>query len=161
MYHSSMEASVICDTVQPDDGASQSERIALLAHRLDQQVRAHLDCQLAEFDLTGPQAMLLRHLDTPLAMQEVAAKLHCDPSNVTGIVDRLEHRGLLERRVLPSDRRVKELVLTADGRRIRECLLALLETIPGIASLSDADQQRLHDLLAHAVAAGEAQPAGR
>jgi DNA-binding MarR family transcriptional regulator len=156
-----MDASVICDTIQPEDGVSRTESIALLARRLDQQVRAHLDCQLAEFDLTGPQAMLLRHLEAPLAMQGVAAKLHCDPSNVTGIVDRLEHRGLVERRVLPTDRRVKELVLTPEGRHVRECLLALLDTIPGIANLPEDDQRQLHELLQRAVEAGDTQPALR
>src|ERR671936_590906 len=57
----------------------------------------------SEFELSPPQVMALRHLDPnePKPMSELAAALRCDNSNVTGIVDRLEDRGLVERR--PAD----------------------------------------------------------
>ena len=53
-------------------------------------------------------------------MSSLAGMLFCDASNVTGIVDRLEARGLIERRPSPKDRRVKLLVLTEEGSRLRE-----------------------------------------
>jgi DNA-binding MarR family transcriptional regulator len=56
----------------------------------------------------------------------VAAHLKCDPSNVTGLIDRIEDRGLVERVVDPADRRVRLLALTSGGRRVREGLLAEL-----------------------------------
>src|SRR5437870_3303553 len=52
----------------------------------------------AEFDLTLMQANVLHLLDEPLPMSTLAERLSCDASNVTGIVDRLEARGLIERR---------------------------------------------------------------
>src|SRR5215212_8170715 len=56
--------------------------------------------------LTGAQARLLSLLSLePLPMRKLAQKLKCEPSNVTGIVDRLESRGLVERRPDPADRR--------------------------------------------------------
>src|SRR4029077_9058134 len=99
-----------------------------------QKTRAsHYQARLAEPPLTSPQAMLLHQLDDPLPMNEVAGKLHCDPSNVTGIVDRLEGRGLIERQHLTKDRRVKQLALTAEGRRLRRRVETILSSAPGLS----------------------------
>jgi DNA-binding MarR family transcriptional regulator len=138
---------------------SLGQRIAFLAHQLDQNVRLHLDRRVAEFDLTGPQARLIRLLERPTPMNQVAGKLGCDPSNVTGIVDRLEARGFVERRVLPSDRRVKELLLTPAGERVQQCLMTVFDSVPGLADLSDRELQALHDLLESAVATPKPVPA--
>ena len=66
-----------------------------------------------ELDLSPPQMAALRFLRDGKPMGELAEVMHCDNSNVTGIVDRLEQRGLVERRPAEHDRRVKLLVLTA------------------------------------------------
>jgi DNA-binding MarR family transcriptional regulator len=71
---------------------------------------------------------------------------------VTGIVDRLEKRGLVERRSAEGDRRVKALTLTPAGVELREEVMALMSEPPeAIASLSVADQRVLRDILARAV----------
>lgn len=108
----------------------------------------------AEFDLSPMQAFALRLLepDTPLAMSDLADALHCDASNVTGIVDRLEARGLIARRGADHDRRMKMLVVTEEGADVRERLLARIsEPPPEIAALSAADQRSLRDILRRAV----------
>src|SRR5687768_14293067 len=76
---------------------------------------------LGELGLAPMQAMALRQLDpeNPVPMGALADALHCDSSNVTGIADRLEGAGLVERRPVPNDRRVKGLVLTDRGREMR------------------------------------------
>src|SRR5215204_2554704 len=76
----------------------------------------------SELELSPPQAMALLRLDPDegMPMRHLAGALHCDTSNVTGIVDRLEDRGLVERRTDPLDRRVKRLVLTEQGAELRE-----------------------------------------
>src|SRR2546422_3876238 len=58
---------------------------------------------LAALELTMPQAQLLLNLDPdrPVPMNTLADTLGCDASNVTGLVDRLEARSLLERRADP------------------------------------------------------------
>ena len=95
---------------------------------------------LAEFELWPPQWFALQALDEPLRMGRLARILHCDSSNVTGITDRLEQRGLVERRPAPDDRRVKMLVLTPEGRRVRDRIRARLATPPSaIEGLSAAD----------------------
>ena len=72
-----------------------------------------------EFDLMPPQQMMLGLLDEPRPMGELAHQMHCDNSNITGIVDRLSERGLVERRAAEGDRRVKLIALTDAGRELR------------------------------------------
>jgi DNA-binding MarR family transcriptional regulator len=94
----------------------------------------------------------LRILDQPRAMSEIAVFLRCDNSNVTGIVDGLEARGLAGRTASPADRRVKLIALTAEGRRLRARLMREARKPPAwLKNLSAADQRTLRDLLARAV----------
>ncbi|MER6420590.1 MarR family transcriptional regulator [Streptomyces sp. NPDC001137] len=91
----------------------------------------------AEHSLTGAQARLLSLLSLePLPMRKLAQKLKCEPSNVTGIVDRLESRGLVERRPDPADRRVKLAAATQEGRQVarnlRESLRFAREPLAGL-----------------------------
>jgi DNA-binding MarR family transcriptional regulator len=98
----------------------------------------------------------LRTLDEPRTMSQIAAVLHCDNSNVTGIVDGLEERGLARRTPSEQDRRVKLIELTSEGRRVRARLMRAVEKPPAwLTALSVADQRALRDLLARATA-GEA-----
>jgi DNA-binding MarR family transcriptional regulator len=72
------------------------------------------------YEVTPQQVSLLRMLDEPMSMRAFASDLSCDPSNVTGLVDRAERAGLVARVPDPRDRRVRMLTLTAKGRRIRD-----------------------------------------
>ncbi|AVZ72833.1 MarR family transcriptional regulator [Streptomyces lunaelactis] len=103
----------------------------------------------AKHSLTGAQARVLSLLTLePTPMRRIAQKLKCEPSNVTGIIDRLEARGLVERRPDPNDRRVKLAAPTEDGRvtarRLRESLDFAREPL---AELSDEERTVLRDLL--------------
>jgi MarR family transcriptional regulator, organic hydroperoxide resistance regulator len=81
-------------------------------------------------------------------MSSLAGMLFCDASNVTGIVDRLEARGLIERRPSPKDRRVKLLVLTDEGARLRETAYRQMTTPPpAIAGLPAKHKRALRDAL--------------
>ena len=101
-----------------------------------------------EFDLFPPQIMVLRTLDRPKPMREVAGFLACNSSNLTGITDRLEDRGLVRRTADPSDRRIKLLVLTPAGEKLRERVVARLETPPdSLSALSDDDLEQLSRIL--------------
>jgi MarR family transcriptional regulator, organic hydroperoxide resistance regulator len=111
----------------------------------------------AEFDLHPAQAGALMQLDEGdgLPMHEIAAQLACDNSNVTGIVDRLEARGLVTRRTGEHDRRVKHVVPTPAGLQVRDALRARMAHVPvGIERLPARDQRLLRDLLARAVGEG-------
>jgi MarR family transcriptional regulator, organic hydroperoxide resistance regulator len=106
-----------------------------------------------EFELAPQQMIALRMLGAgPRKMSELAQSLFCDNSNVTGIVDRLEERGLVRREAAEGDRRVKLLVLTKDGERVRlEITKRMAEPPPPIAALSEEDQRVLRDILKRAV----------
>jgi DNA-binding MarR family transcriptional regulator len=89
-----------------------------------------------ELDLTPSQGMALRSLDRPLPMSTLAEALACDASNVTGIVDKLESRGLIDRRADDHDRRIKMLFVTDRGRALRDRLInRLLEPPAAVAAL--------------------------
>jgi DNA-binding MarR family transcriptional regulator len=106
-----------------------------------------------EFDLFPPQLLVLKTLDRPRPMREVAATMGCDSSNLTGITDRLEERGLVMRTADPDDRRVKRLVLTEDGKRLRRQIVAYLGRPPegAVDALSERDLTQLQRLLAKAL----------
>ncbi|WP_406168581.1 MarR family winged helix-turn-helix transcriptional regulator [Streptomyces sp. NBC_00996] len=103
----------------------------------------------AEHALTGAQARLLGLLSLePLPMRRLAQQLKCEPSNVTGIVDRLEARGLVERRPDPADRRVKLAAATAEGRKVARGLRDSLNFArEPLAGLSEEERLALRDLL--------------
>lgn len=102
----------------------------------------------AELDLTAPQARAIMFLGEAAPMRALAGHLSCDASNVTGIADRLESRGLVRRGEAGQDRRVKLLALTAQGVETRAKLeQRLLETSPFMVKLSDAERATLLDLL--------------
>jgi DNA-binding MarR family transcriptional regulator len=107
-----------------------------------------------ELDFSPVQLHLLRLLEpgdeTP--MSALAQQLFCDPSNVTGIVDRLEARGLIERREAERDRRMKVVRLTGEGERIRARVVSSLAVPPPeLAALPLAQQRALRDALLEAV----------
>lgn len=112
--------------------------------------RATLPALAAELELSPAQCHLLSLMepDRPMAMGELASALSCDASNVTGLVDRLESRGLLRRSPSAEDRRVKVLSVTPLGARIRTALLErMTSSPPTLRRLSEADQRALARIL--------------
>jgi|SRR5438309_8735969 len=117
-------------------------------------VSAQFAAAVAELDLAPAQARALHELDLeqPISMRELAARLKSDPSNVTGLIDRLEARGLVGRRPHPTDRRIKGLALTAAGAKLRARLFARLYSAPlAVVALSERDQRTLRDVLQRVV----------
>lgn len=103
----------------------------------------------AKYSLTGAQARVLGLLSLEaMPMRRIARKLKCEPSNVTGIVDRLEVRGLVERQPDPADRRVKLAAATKEGRRTAAMLRESLDFArEPLGELSDDERTALRDLL--------------
>ena len=143
-----------CSRVAPDRG---EDEVLHLLFAVMGVMRAHFEDVVASFELTPPQAHALRLLepDQPVPMRDLAEALHCDASNITGIVDRLERRRLVERQVSSVDRRVKTLVVTEEGRALREALFArLADGAPPAVALTARERSDLATLLAKVAAVG-------
>jgi DNA-binding MarR family transcriptional regulator len=88
-------------------------------------------------DLKALMRLLPGHAEP---MRALAETWRCDASTVTWIVDRLENRGLVQRQLHPTDRRVKAVALSAEGERLRAQLMDhLLEPPAALRELSDSD----------------------
>jgi DNA-binding MarR family transcriptional regulator len=84
----------------------------------------------------------------PTSMGELAEIFRCDPSYVTTLVDGLESEGLAERKPRPTDRRVKDVVLTDLGSQtLTQVRKVLGEPPPSLAKLSVSELRQLRDLM--------------
>jgi len=109
----------------------------------------HLVATASKFELTMPQAHLLRVLQYGPArtMTSIADSLSCDASNVTGIVDRLETRGLIERGITTHDRRIKTITLTSQGIAVlKELQDGFLKPPESLRALSKRRLTMLHEI---------------
>src|SRR5947209_4114754 len=97
--------------------------------------RLMAECSMAQFgratEMLQPLGLTPGHVKLMMKLEEgegramgsLAQSFHCDASTMTWLVDRLEERGLVERRMLPSDRRVKAVALTPRGAAMKGQLM--------------------------------------
>jgi DNA-binding MarR family transcriptional regulator len=112
--------------------------------------RGQLPVLAATLELSPAQCHVLYVIEPgkPVPMKQLATQLSCDASNVTGLVDRLELRGLIRRVPHAADRRVKVLDLTPTGAKLRAELVARMSTPPPeLGRLSARDQRELERIL--------------
>ncbi|MEV7599088.1 MarR family transcriptional regulator [Kitasatospora sp. NPDC089797] len=141
------------DTQQTEAATPQSDEITrevvdLMANLVALFHREYEDAAAAR-SLTGAQAKVLALLRRgPLPMRHIAQTLSCEPSNITGIVDRLEARGFVTREADRQDRRVKLVAATETGaaasEELRESLNFAREPL---AALDTEERALLRDLL--------------
>ena len=117
----------------------------------DMSTRFHdeYEAAAAAHDLTGVQAKLLGVVaEHPVPMNQIAALLKCEPSNITGLVDRLAARGFVTRQPSPTDRRVKLVTATPVGAEVSGKVWANLDfAAEPLAALGDEERRTLRDLL--------------
>ena len=139
-------------------GESEACRAWQLLVRFFFAQREYLPPGGADFDLSPVQCHVLHLIEPghPMPMGRLAETLGCDASNVTGLVDRLESRGLVQRRAAERDRRVKVLILTPAGVRLRARLLKQMtgRSLP-LSRLSAEEQRTLVKILEALVARNE------
>ena len=101
----------------------------------------------SEFELTPMAVNALWYAgigDTAPSMRELALRVRADPSRMTAVADELEARGLLERQTDPNNRRVKLLVLTPAGAKLRRSLVrARVRRVADRAALAGRPGQAL------------------
>src|SRR5207245_9322550 len=83
----------------------------------------------SNFGMTGPQRLVMRIVGRfpGIAAGRVAEILHVHPSTLTGILKRLESRGLLQRRTDPRDARRALFMLTPKGRKLDTVRTGIVE----------------------------------
>jgi DNA-binding MarR family transcriptional regulator len=139
---------------------SVEAEIGELLVRLLSSARDHFMSGLAEMDLTPPQGFALHHLEEPLPMRQLAIAMGYDASHITGIIDKLEALGLVERQPDPRDRRIKLLVTTARGREVQRLIQhRVFDRQPILDRLDPDERRQLLALLRQAV--GEDAAGGR
>jgi DNA-binding MarR family transcriptional regulator len=92
-------------------------------------------------------ALYIIHRQETTVMGDVAGKLHCDASNVTGIIDRLVAQGFVERHDCERDRRAKVLVATDKGTETISRIMDALPPMFGCDELTDEEREQLHKIL--------------
>jgi DNA-binding MarR family transcriptional regulator len=101
-----------------------------------------------EHNLTSIQLGALHAIDQGnITMGRVANKMHCDASNVTGIIDRLHTLGLVTRLEDPNDRRVKTLQLTVAGNKVLRQITDELPNRLGCQRLGEAERATLNQTI--------------
>ncbi|MEV6847565.1 MarR family transcriptional regulator [Actinoplanes sp. NPDC051411] len=98
-----------------------------------------------ELDLgVGKSELLIKLAQAPMTLREVAQAVEVDPSAATVAIDRLERRGLVERRAHPGDKRSKLVHLTEAGLRAAETAQRILtDPPPALAALNADDTAAL------------------
>jgi DNA-binding MarR family transcriptional regulator len=122
-----------------------------LVDRLKQDIREVAE----EVGLSVAQLDVLRRLrhQGPSPMRRLAEHMHCEASNLTGLVDRLEARGLVERRPDPGDRRVRLLALTQAGEAVSQETWEAVARRSPFSTLAPERQALLDELIRDALRA--------
>lgn len=111
------------------------------------------------FDIAPSDLLALFKLDEVMTMKELAQHMSCDASFVTTIADTLERRGLARREPSPRDRRVKNLVLTAEGLAAKEQMMQELALrMPWCYALDEKERHVFLALIEKMLAAGPEPP---
>jgi DNA-binding MarR family transcriptional regulator len=149
-----------CAITSPAVGAKRKSEVAAEVWAcLEQVIDVWRDGFLAlgrDLGLTPGEMKALASLDPDVrkSMRELASAWTCDASNVTWIVDRLEARGYVERHVLTTDRRVKTVVLTSEGDRVRNLVVDQLRTPPApLQHLTQPELEAMRALVQRVAAA--------
>ena len=121
-----------------------------LTFRWWQEHRRYMGELQAATGLSPMEVHALRALEPGSAVPTVslAQAIHCEPSNITSVVDRLVRNGLVERSSSDGDRRMRLVMLTGAGVGMRDTVESLLARPPSaITRLTPKEQLQLRDLL--------------
>jgi DNA-binding MarR family transcriptional regulator len=106
----------------------------------------------AQMGVSTAQARTLLRIEESASMRELAARTGYDASNMTGIVEGLRAKGLVDRQTLSADRRVRLVVLTEEGIALQERLRgALARNVPAVSDLLPAEREALRGIVLRAL----------
>jgi DNA-binding MarR family transcriptional regulator len=144
---SNMPAPVGTNRAQ-DPAAEVWRLIRSISHDPAAMAAFHRVAQETGLPLAPLRALMVVPLNESISMRQLAARLGCDNSYITALVDALEKRGLAVREQHPTDRRIKVIALTDTGKELAK-RAQLVDTAPpeALAALDHAEIVTLRDLL--------------
>lgn len=122
-----------------------------LMFRTARGMKKMLDAKLSEFNVTSSQATILNTLDSNdgQSLSDIGKSVHLDKPAITGLADRMEHDGLVERKRTSSDRRIIQLFLTEKGKKLFNKIEKIIVEVDQelVKTLADQEIRTLHKLL--------------
>jgi DNA-binding MarR family transcriptional regulator len=117
--------------------AQQTERQLNIIQR---GMRQRLQAEFARGNLTGPQRLVMSVLvpTQGLSLRQLSEAVSLAHSTVSGIVDRLEKQGLIQRQTHPTDRRITLLIASDVVRKFMETRMPELALHPLLEALGHA-----------------------
>ena len=149
----------------PSPETAVSEFAGQLFFRLWRASHTRIAAALESVGLTPARFGLLNLLGAleGANQQQLGSAMGVDPSTMVQLIDELEAAGLAQRRPHPSDRRAREVVLTAKGRRLRERGRQMASQVEDevLGGLTPAQRRELLKLLRLANTTAPPQPPWR
>jgi DNA-binding MarR family transcriptional regulator len=132
-----------------DNLTGMAEAIDRDLRAIRERIRRPLEAAIARGNLTGPQQSVMRALvqSDGMSLKELSAQLGLAHSTVSGIVDRLEGRGLVQRRDGETDRRVTRILVTREVREFVRDTMPALSIHPLVEALERADAAQRRAIL--------------
>ena len=126
--------------------------LLIVIHDVARTMRTHFDKRARAADaMTRAQWVILSRLDRQpgMSQNEIAAVCEVEPITVARLIDRLEARGMVERRPDPHDRRIKRLHLLAAARPLLETIHSEKDVLSAqvTAGMDDTTRENLIDAL--------------
>jgi DNA-binding MarR family transcriptional regulator len=141
--------------------AATTVQVVEALRRIIRAVDLHSRALVHKCRLTGPQLVVLRSIaeSPPSSVTGIAQAVHLSQATVTGILDRLEKRGLIIRTRSTDDRRRVHVSLSAEAEEMLEAAPPLLQEhfIRRFEELDDREQRRILDSLEQVVSLMEAR----
>jgi MarR family transcriptional regulator for hemolysin len=130
---------------------SINEGIGFVVHDVARMMRWQFDRRASSLKLTRSQWSVLAHLlrTEGIQQKELAEQMDITAITLTGLLDRMEREGWVERRADPGDRRAKRIYLTEKVAPVTKELRSLAREVrkTALQGLSEAEQQQLMSLL--------------
>jgi DNA-binding MarR family transcriptional regulator len=148
-------------TTIPQDNPEIAEFAGQLFFRLWRASHTRTAAALESVGLTPALFALLNYLGSSegAIQQEIGSAMGIDPSTMVSLIDELERSGLARRRPHPTDRRAREVTITAKGRRVLERARRMAVEVEDevLQGLSDGERRQLLKLLRRALSAAPPQ----
>ena len=148
-------------TEQRNASLAVADAVMQALRRISRAIELHSHSLASRYGLTVPQLAVLKELSAAggRSVGEVTRAVHLSQATVTGILDRLQRRGLIERRRGEADKRKVHVWLTPDGRQALDRSPPLLHEnfLEAFGRLPDWQQTQILSSLQRVVAMMEAE----